>query len=501
MESAQDSSGLEEFLCLIGQASRRPGADGGLEAVAGWLRRRLGVEMALRDHTGATLLSTPGFPGHVLPLVEPTLARLAGGQLASAAMDTGAFRILMEAVAVRPPRPVLLVAGAEEPAPRTMALASHAASVVAALYRARETVRVSAAYQRKAHQMRLALFMALMAGDTTLARRMTASAVPALLEARRLRVCLLRCPPGERDRIAQAHQDPSGYHGRGLMVRCPVYDEHLICLVAEDQDDAPNAGGPGLTAVLRDLADDPGYLLGISRPHPLAATAQAYEQARHALGAARHAAGRVAVFQGEASLERVLPGEAARRWARRLLRPLDGLPPITVDVLRLAMQFPRSGVARLLGIGRNTVTAHLRRAEQALGLDLEDVGSRAALALALGLAAPGTGEPEDPPAPPVAAGEMLGDAARRWAEEFLRPLEEHAHRHDLHATLRAWIEAGTDAQRAAHSLGISRNTVRAHLLTAQRLLQRDLLPSGPGVHELVHALHLTGRIAPPAPLR
>ncbi|WP_308343741.1 helix-turn-helix domain-containing protein [Streptomyces sp. MK37H] len=63
---------------------------------------------------------------------------------------------------------------------------------------------------------------------------------------------------------------------------------------------------------------------------------------------------------------------------------------------------------------------------------------------------------------------------------------------DLHRTLRAWIDANTDAQRTARHLGLSRNTVRAHLRAAEHLLSRDLLTTGSGIHDLVHALHISG---------
>jgi DNA-binding CsgD family transcriptional regulator len=285
------------------------------------------------------------------------------------------------------------------------------------------------------------------------------------------------------------------------MVRCPVYDEHLICLAGEDEDKGPGADRRGLPGLLRGLAENPRYLLGISRPHPLAATAQAYQEALHALAAARDSTARVAVFQGEPSLEQVLPREAAHRWAGCLLAPLDSAPKLTVDILGLALQFPRSRVANLLGISRNTVTAHLKRGEEALRLDLEDVGNRAVLALALRITSPGLGDSPSPEALRGLARALRGQAAYQWAEGFLKPLEEHSHRHDLNVTLRAWIETNIDAQQTARHLGISRNTVRAHLITAQRLLNRDLLSGGPGVYDLFHALHITGRIATPAPLR
>ncbi|MEU5160903.1 helix-turn-helix domain-containing protein [Streptomyces sp. NPDC020875] len=60
----------------------------------------------------------------------------------------------------------------------------------------------------------------------------------------------------------------------------------------------------------------------------------------------------------------------------------------------------------------------------------------------------------------------------------------------------AWIEADADARLTGRRLGISRNTVRSRLRTAEQVLGRDILSTGAGVHELVHAFHATGRLAP-----
>ncbi len=57
--------------------------------------------------------------------------------------------------------------------------------------------------------------------------------------------------------------------------------------------------------------------------------------------------------------------------------------------------------------------------------------------------------------------------------------------------MRAWIAANTDAQAAGRTLGVSRNTVRAHLRAAEALLNRDLLTLTSGVHDVVHALRIT----------
>ncbi|MFE3743037.1 helix-turn-helix domain-containing protein [Streptomyces sp. NPDC059134] len=478
---------LDELLYLVGRQAWRPEA--GVQGVVDWLHRQLGTEVALVGRALTVELSTPGFPQEILPVLEPLISRLATGRMAAAATEVGAVRARLEGVGTDDPRRVLVLAGPDRLTGKEAAAASHTGHIIALLHRARAADTAFRGYQEKAHQLRVALFMALMAGDTVLARRMTTGAVPELLGADRLRVHLLRCAPADRDRIAQAHQDPSGYHGRAMMVRCPVYDEHLICLVAEDEE-AP----PELAGVLRELvADSEEYALGVSAPHPLRATAEAYEEARHALAVAGNSAGRVACYRGREPLERLLPRAEALAWADALLRPLRSLPELTAETTRLALSFPRSGVAALLGISRNTVTAHLARSEAALGLDLRDVRARAALALALAVTAlhqdgraagaPERGGGTEPPS---------GDGtAAAWAAEFLGPLREVRHRPVLD-TLRVWIESNADARRTALRLGGSRTTVAARLRTAERLLERDLLSTGSGVHELVHALHFSG---------
>lgn len=152
-------------------------------------------------------------------------------------------------------------------------------------------------------------------------------------------------------------------------------------------------------------------------------------------------------------------------------------------------------MARLLDVSRNTVTAHLKRVQEALGLNLHDLHSRADLALALaisGLPLPHGDIVAVPAPPPSTDGLLSTEAAITWAHAFLKPLLLSTHS-TVHRTLRAWIEAGADAQRTARSLGISRTTVRAHLCTSEQLLQRSLLAPGPGTHELTHAFRIADR--------
>ncbi|MFT9479972.1 helix-turn-helix domain-containing protein [Streptomyces sp. 11-1-2] len=521
MEARAHTGRLDELLHEVRrQMSRGAGADP--RAVLDWLGRQIDADVALIGSAGAVETSTARFPRQILPSLEPTLSRLAGGQMAAAVTESGAFQVRLEALGPRAPRPVLVVAGTSAPTREAASLVSHAGSLIALLGRAQDADTTLRGYQHKARQLRFAVFSALLAGDLTLARRMTTGAVPALLDAERLRVYLLHCPSEDRDRLAQNYQDGSGYHGTGLMVHCPAFKEHLICLVAdgsadefadkatdeadgepdnEATDDAGNASadGPQVTqgqgTVLRRLVrDNPHYALGISSPYPLGATAEAYGQALHALAAARHTPERVAAYLGRTPLVPLLPRTEAGAWARALLRPLGSTPRATLDITRLAVTFPRSAVARLLDISRNTVSHHLGRVAATLGLDLGDVRTRAALDLAFCLAGgqPDGGFGAERGRPEPTLDELFRtEPAHAWAREFLRPLQSTRGR-DLYTTLRAWIDANTDAQRTARHLGLSRNTVRSHLRAAEHLLSRDLLTTGSGIHDLVHALHITG---------
>lgn len=456
--------------------------------LADWLRRQVGAEVGLVDGAGRAEFATAGLTADVLSELRPTLARLADGRLRAAAAQVGGLDVRCEAVGRGVPRPVLVVAAGTELPREAVSVASHAGLVVHAARRARDGEDAAVRYRRAAARLRLGVFMALMEGDLTLARRMTAGAVPPLLDAGRLRIYLVHCPPEDRMRLAAAYQDAAGYHGRGLIVPCPAFDPHLICCVPADEEDGEDEEGDGIGALVRSLVqDDPRYWLGISDPHPLQSTADAYEQARHALAVARHLPGRVAASHGHVPLAPLLPRRQALAWARDLLAPLAAAPKMTVDITRLALTLPRSGVGRLLGISRNTVTAHLRRVEDALGVDLRDTHSRAELALALAVSAlpPDSGEPPSV-APSTLESVLAGEDAVTWARTFLKPLDDE----DVERTLRAWLAARTDAQETARRLGLNRSTVRAHLLKAERLLERELLPPGPGAHDLIHAFRI-----------
>ena len=435
----------------------------------------------------------PGGDGRIPVTVLTTLAepleQVAAGRLAASTAYLDGREVRLQGFGPHEPRPVLVTLSTTSLPKDAAALASQAGGLLELMGRALAADSSARGYEDKARQVRFAVLTALMTGNVTFARRMTTGNVPPLLDAERVRVQLLHCPPADRDRLARSHLDSSGYHGPGLMVPCPAFEEHLICLTTQSAE--PGESSPQGEMLRRLVHQHPGYALGISRPHPLAATGTAYTEAVHALAVARNSPKRVAAYQRQSSLVELLPRGAGLAWARALTGPLRSMPKSTADVSRLVLSFPRTAVARLLSISRNTVAAHCRRAEEALNVDLGDVRTRARLDLALSLT---DLEPDPalelPQVPPALDDLLRTEPAVAWADTFLLPLREARYR-GVYVTVAAWIDANTDAQRTSARLGLSRNTVHARLRTAERLLKRDLLTTGAGVHDLVHALAVT----------
>ncbi|MEV8315019.1 helix-turn-helix domain-containing protein [Streptomyces sp. NPDC059900] len=164
-------------------------------------------------------------------------------------------------------------------------------------------------------------------------------------------------------------------------------------------------------------------------------------------------------------------------------------PQLTFDITSLALNFPRSGVAQLLGISRNTVTAHLGRVQDALGLNLQCPRGRAGLALALAVT--------DLPRPENRAVSEHGPLP---SADGLLAAQAATH-HTIRQNLWAWIEAGTDARQTARNLGISRATMRARLLAAEQLLAQP--PDPPAPAPTTWSTHCASQTAPreqPQPL-
>ncbi|WP_327293881.1 MULTISPECIES: helix-turn-helix domain-containing protein [unclassified Streptomyces] len=495
-------------LCDLLEAAR-PDTGGDANLLLDWLSTAVaGTAEILPPHEDATRMHAPD-----------AVDALRAGRAAASGASSGSTEIRMYAIGASKPHPVLVVTRSVDFPPWAVA---EVRRVLPFLERA---VRHPLTGPEGLESAQVAVLQLLMGGLVTWARR-TAHALRlsrTAMAASAVRVHILQCPPGLRD--TAAGQCRQRLRETGLVVRCPVDDGQVIIIAAvSDSDREDDPARDALTAL---VAGAPDYRLGTSRPASLAATAGAYEEATQALAVARNRADRVAEYEEKADLTRLLP-PAAHSWAERFLQPLARLPasrrPEIAHSVRLGLAFGVSGAAKLSGQHRNTVRAHLARTAQLLGLDLQRLGDRAVLSLALRIQDDMADDPagDDGTAATADAGagseavtgaDAPGDDSlrellrhplcREWATRFLAPLDT-ARRPSLRRTVTTWVLRGARTEETAGQLQLHYKTVLAHLATAEKVLQRPLIETHRritegddsangfnGPHDVVLALHVT----------
>jgi hypothetical protein len=318
----------------------------------------------------------------------------------------------------------------------------------------------------------------LMVGATAGARKAAAALGPRLPDM--VRIHLVDCAGRSVVETARWCARQSG--GTAWVVRCPVYRRHVIVIAAADTD--------ALTARLRDLAaGDTAYHVGSGHVVPLSDTASGYQQAFHALSAARQRPDRHASFRARGDLCDLL-AEVGAGWAAQTLAPLAAYrPPRPQDpgaeelIATLGSWLSFGSLAsRQLKIHRNTLAARLRLISTLLDAQLEEVSAQAHLYLALRLHGP-PGDPE------VTLPELLARSeARHWAHRQLAALRSDPH---LVGTLQVWLAHRAHLPATASALGISPSGLRKRLLRIESLLQRSLLTSPSARHDLFLALAAT----------
>ncbi|MET9443726.1 helix-turn-helix domain-containing protein [Streptomyces sp. NPDC006610] len=450
-----------------------------------WLASAAGAEVSLRDGAGAVLA------GGALPLDDDLVADLRTGRIASAALQDGGRHVRLVRVDV--PRStsagVLAVA---RPAPfdrRTSDMVAHTAAVAELLLRARESTAAGHRLRRATADLRLAILQLLMVEDTVAARRVAAGLWPGLLDTDTACVYVAESSPEERDRLAEECLTATAE--QALVVRCPAVDGHVIVV----------APGEAAASRLRTLVGGrPGVFLGGSAPHSLARTATAYGQAVSALAVAHFRPDKAAVYAERTHPELLIDPAALHAWTLGVLRPLDTLPHHTraelLATTRLGLEFTAVNAAKILGVSRNTVRARTERVETLLGADLTDLTARAAVHLALNTQAALAELPARHAAAPPLTDLLAGPALRAWAGELLGRLDTDGR--DLRRTLRTWIAAGANAERAAQLLGVHAQTVREHVRSAEPVLEHQLLAGGSDLYEIVLAHLALGDLDPPA---
>jgi len=147
------------------------------------------------------------------------------------------------------------------------------------------------------------------------------------------------------------------------------------------------------------------------------------------------------------------------------------------------------------------VRARMDRTACLLGADLSRLSVRAAVHLALNTQAgrdtSAAAEPAVPPGGTVRLRDLLTEPAlRTWAQELLGRLSAEP-RKNLRGTLRAWIAADGNAERAAQQLGVHAQTVRGHLRGVEPVLQRRVLATGSDLYEVVLAHLAAGDLDAP----
>jgi DNA-binding protein Fis len=460
-----------------------------IRRVLTWLADALQGTACLQDHTGRLLAGTP------TPLDENLVADLVTGRIASAAWDdTGRHLRLVRVEQPRSAGAGVLAVSRQAPFDRRSSdIVTQTAQVVELLLRAEESTAAGRRLERATSDLRLAILQLLMVEDTVSARRVAAGLWPGLLDTDTACVYVLEGSAEERDRIAEDCLDVT--QEQALVVRCPAVDAHVIVVT-------PRVAAADRLRTL--VVRRPGTILGGSAPQTLARTATAYGQAVSALAVARFRPDKQAVYAERTHPERLMDPAALHGWTAHVLRPLDTLAHHTraelLATTRLGLEFTAVNAAKVLGVSRNTVRARMERVEALLHTDFSDLTARAVVHLALSAQISLAEQPHPSAAGDAAAPRLAdllaGPALRAWANDLLARLDSDAR--DLRRTLRTWIAAGGNAERAALTLGVHAQTVREHVRSAEPVLERQLLAAGSDLYEVVLAHLALGNLEQPA---
>ncbi|MFF6916230.1 helix-turn-helix domain-containing protein [Streptomyces sp. NPDC012466] len=454
--------------------------------VVAWLSGTVGATVALLDAAGDLVA------GDRLPLDADLVTDITAGRIASAAWEGQGSHLRLVRVE-HPSHACVLAVSRQAPFDRRASdVVTHTAQVLGLLLTVNESAAAGHRLRRATADLRLAILQLLMVEDTIAARRVAAGLWPGLLDAETACVYVVESDPAVRDRIAEECLDRT--REDALVVRCPAMDGHVIVVSPRDTT------GEALRSL---VGRHPDLFLGGSVRQSLARTATAYGQAVSALAVAHFRPDKTAVYAERTHPERLMDPVALRGWTSRVLRPLDTLSHHTraelVATSRLGLEFTAVNAAKVLGVSRNTVRARMERVETLLGTDFADLTVRAVVHLALNtqIGLPDTRFADGSGDPGLRLADLLsGPAVRGWARDLLGRLDADAR--NPRRTLRTWIAAGGNAERAAQALGVHAQTVREHVRSAEPVLERQLLAGGTDLYEVVLAHLAVGDLDLPA---
>ncbi|MFE4369746.1 helix-turn-helix domain-containing protein [Streptomyces sp. NPDC056835] len=477
----------------------------GVQALVRWLARRTGCWVGLMDSAGGVQTASPrGRGSDVMLLVADALRVMRERGLRTFVTDESPGRSVALLTIDIPgdqsgPVPCGLVLAVVGSDPLGTAAPGAAGPLLGICWWARETERTRRRVEIADARGREAVLHLLMSGNLTTAHQIASVLAPRLHDPARFHV--IECGVDRRAETIRICTELTG--GRAWIVRCPVYSDHVLVVASATPDPAD---ARRLEAAL--TAEIEGCVVGTGDALALRDTATGYEQAFHALAAARGRPERWARFDATLGLP-VVMGHHGHAWADRLLAPLTGHIPARAadpdsrtltDTVRSWLAFS-STATRHLKIHRNTLASRLRHIETLLGLDLELVGDQAKLDLALRIAAlphvtdhGPTGTAQPAPAEDAIEAPLRLPAVREWALTQLRPVHEDAPA--LETTLRTWLRNDTRLSTTARALGVSVTGVRKRLIRLEQVLHRSLLRAPNARHDLWLAIEILDRGKP-----
>jgi sugar diacid utilization regulator len=468
----------------------------GVRRVLQCVARSIEGHAALVDEAGRRLRASPELPPDFVGVVTAEVDRIRTGQAHSVAAELDTQVVVALSISHPEPGPVLVAAGEKETVARLRELLADAARLLWLCWQAEEARLDRERFDLADSQAREAVLHLLMVGDRGGAGRVAATLGPKLGDP--IRVYVVDCGLSGEVRARLVAQCTDICDDQAWVVRCPVYARHVIVIAPVPATlEAGRSAGGAIDPVeerFRSLSRHMrGVHVGASEVVSLRETAGGYEQAFHALAAAKCGAEPYARFNPRSELPALL-GEAGRGWARRTLAPLlDYVPARAHDPgaqeLRTTLESWLSfynGAARQLKIHRNTVSARLKLVERLLDCDVRQVRTQATLQLAMRIIA----YPRLPSVNEDSVDVLLHSAAvRLWAQRQLEPLLTDDTQASL-ATLRTWLANDARLDTTAAALGISVPGARKRLLRLEGTLERSVLNGPSARYDLWLALRI-----------
>ena len=357
----------------LARAALGPGAPA---SVLDRLARQIGGWAVLVDAAGAPLEAVPAAAARRVPALRAELDRLRGLRApAGAALAGPQETVLLQSLGNGARCRGVLVVGRAGPVPAADRHVVNAAALVLTL-----RLEQSRALDTAMAALRAALLRLLLAGED--------AAVAAVVEelgqqlpAEPLRVATVQGSPGQRAAAVDVAADAAA-HQRAALFSAEL-DGALVLL----------ATGSGSSPVdLAGIADRvPGAAVGTAGPTPWSRLAEGVQQSRLAAEHSHARGGGTIDFAGLAApgLGALLDPTATRAFAESLLAPLaaadrDGAGDLVRSVrVWLSHHGQWEPAAAQLGVHRHTLRKRVHRAQELLGRDLDEPGTRAELWLAM----------------------------------------------------------------------------------------------------------------------